>query len=264
MLDIKLPPELDKFKSNIKATVKPYIKITAQVQENLSLWQSKFAGVPYLPKNVQYPRGINGQAMFLLAQINFAELPPIAPYPQTGILQFYIIGDDDLHGLNLEDMTKQQGFRVLYFRVITQDESNLVTDFNFLPRFESLPLFDPCALSFERESGPISADDYQFEARILGGDGPESRDELYEIYDVYQELFPSDGHKIGGYPCFAQHDPRAQEKYQDKGYVLLFQMDTDLESRIMWGDAGVASFFIQEENLRKRDFSRILYSWDCS
>ena len=262
VLDIELPPELARFKSNIEATVKPYIKITAQVQENLSLWQSKFAGVPYLPKNVQYPRGPNGQAMFLLAQINFAELAPLEPYPQTGILQFYIIGND-LYGLNFEDKTKQTSFRVLYFPQVTQDESGLVTNFDFLPDFDYLPLSESCALSFERKSEPISVDDYQFEAKVLGQDVPKSRDELYKIYDAYQELFPADGHKIGGYPYFTQHDPRVQEKYQDQGYVLLFQMDTDLESQIMWGDAGVANFFVQEENLRERDFSRILYSWDC-
>lgn len=32
----------------------------------------------------------------------------------------------------------------------------------------------------------------------------------------------------------------------------------------MWGDMGVANFFIRREDLLRRDFSRVWYTWDCS
>ena len=31
----------------------------------------------------------------------------------------------------------------------------------------------------------------------------------------------------------------------------------------MWGDSGVANFFIDSEDLEKRDFSKVFYTWDC-
>jgi len=31
----------------------------------------------------------------------------------------------------------------------------------------------------------------------------------------------------------------------------------------MWGDAGVANFFINSADLINKDFSRVMYNWDC-
>ena len=39
--------------------------------------------------------------------------------------------------------------------------------------------------------------------------------------------------------------------------TLLFQMDSDMH--IMWGDSGVANFFIKNDN----DFDDVFYTWDC-
>ena len=32
---------------------------------------------------------------------------------------------------------------------------------------------------------------------------------------------------------------------------------------IDWGDAGVATFLIEPDRLRRCDFSHVLYTWDC-
>ena len=76
-------------------------------------------------------------------------------------------------------------------------------------------------------------------------------------------------HQLGGYPYFTQEDPRNGTAYEDLD-VLLFQMDSDMRTRdegggdlVMWGDCGVANFFINREALKKRDFSRVCYNWDC-
>jgi uncharacterized protein YwqG len=31
----------------------------------------------------------------------------------------------------------------------------------------------------------------------------------------------------------------------------------------MWGDMGVGNFFIHPDDLAKKDFSKIFYTWDC-
>ena len=89
-----------------------------------------------------------------------------------------------------------------------------------------------------------------------------------EAYDNMLEELSNERHWLTGYPYFTQTDPREyEEKYQYYD-TLLFQMDSDYgddkgEDYIMWGDAGVANFFINQKDLEKRDFSRILYNWDC-
>lgn len=42
-------------------------------------------------------------------------------------------------------------------------------------------------------------------------------------------------------------------------------MDTDDVNGmdIMWGDCGVANFFIHPDDLKNKDFSKVLYNWDC-
>ncbi len=263
ILDYELPSELLAFKADIEASIKPYIEIKAKLDSNVDLRQSKFGGFPYLPKDCEYPRDAKGDAMFLLAQINFAETPKLEFFPKHGVLQFYISGGDDIYGICFEDMTSQKNFRVLYFPEILEDESRLVTDFSFLPKFNMLPLQKTCSLTFSLRDAPISVVDYQFEPMILGQNMPASKEDLYKIYDVYGELFQSTGHKIGGYPDFTQSDPRMIAKYKNAEYILLFQMDTDGEADIIWGDLGVGNFFILPQHLEPRDFSEVLYNWDC-
>lgn len=263
IMHIPLPNELLPYKDQIESTIKPYIEIKAERASELAPWQSKFGGLPYLPSGTAYPRDPAGQPLFLLAQINFAETPPLASFPTSGILEFYISGTDTVYGASFNDLTNQAGFRVLYFRDPVQDEAQLVTEFAPFPPEPILPLEGPCALTFQLRQEPISTYDYQFEAKLLGRDKPGWDETTRALSEPYERLFPSLGHKLGGYPFFVQTDPRLSKKYQDRDYVLLFQMDTDSEAGIMWGDAGVGGFFIREQDLLAKDFSRLLYSWDC-
>jgi uncharacterized protein YwqG len=80
-----------------------------------------------------------------------------------------------------------------------------------------------------------------------------------ELDDYVWDNFESNGHKIGGYAFFTQTDPRHDEK---EDYILLLQIDSDKE--IIWGDIGVANFFIRPADLAKKDFTQVLYNWDCT
>ena len=79
-------------------------------------------------------------------------------------------------------------------------------------------------------------------------------------YDAtYQPGWEAAFHQLGGYPYFTQDDPRPGQ-YEDFD-TLLFQLDScDL---VLWGDYGVGNFFISRDALKRRDFSKVLYNWDC-
>ena len=89
----------------------------------------------------------------------------------------------------------------------------------------------------------------------------DEQDEQDETPDWMPDAF---GHKIGGYPGFSQEDPR-DIAAEDDHDVLLLQIDTDDigEREIMWGDSGVANFFISREHLKQRNFQDVIYTWDC-
>lgn len=92
---------------------------------------------------------------------------------------------------------------------------------------------------------------------------PEDCESFYGLddktFDYFCDHLPTYGCQVGGYPCFTQYDPREYD-YQDYD-VLLFQLNTVKD--IMWGDSGVANFFIRKEDLENENFSSVLYNWDC-
>ncbi|MCB6144241.1 DUF1963 domain-containing protein [Providencia rettgeri] len=85
--------------------------------------------MPYLPLNEKYPTNIEGMPLKLLAQINFAQMPKLENYPEKGILQFFI-GGDDLYGADFEHRQKQEDFRIIYWEDIIEDASQLTQDFS--------------------------------------------------------------------------------------------------------------------------------------
>ena len=258
-----LPDSLQAFAPQIQATAKSSIEMNLQPAEHLKLWQSKVGGVPYLPIGVAYPQNAEGQDLQLLAQINFAELPANDVYPATGILQFFINPHDDLYGLDFDNQQLQDGFRVIYHEVVTEDPAGLQQIFPDLDTDDGMsPVVGQYAVQFSTAQHYIDINDFAFAEKVT--DPFAMEDEEGEAFcDEYSELFSGNGHRLGGYPFFTQTDPREyQEEIQD--YVLLLQIDTDNEgAEIMWGDSGVGNFFIHPDDLKKRDFSKVLYNWDC-
>jgi len=92
---------------------------------------------------------------------------------------------------------------------------------------------------------------------------------LWDLDDNYNDAIydhPYPNAVIGGYPVFTQEDPRSADSLGDCD-TLLFELDS-VEDRkkgiyIMWGDSGTGTFMIPLENLRKLDFSRVAYNYDC-
>jgi len=60
---------------------------------------------------------------------------------------------------------------------------------------------------------------------------------------------------------------KGEEKYK-KYDTVLFQLDSEYDEntkkwKVCIGDAGVINFFINREKLKNKDFTEILYNWDC-
>ncbi len=284
---LDLPPVFEPYRERLAATVKPYIQIQTHVTQTATLWQSKFLGLPYLPKPTSPPKTPAGDYLYLLAQINFAEVPNLEGFPSQGILQFYIAKDEFyLYGADFDDPTAQTHFRVLYHPNPEPDESKLVTHFDFMPspwddddRYTPFEIYskylskpDSClALTFQQKTAPISICDYR-SAALTGFDpltqGPRgehdmTEDEFWRMLDAYSQQF--EGHRLGGHPLFTQSDPRNCLPQDQDPYELLLQIDSEDNGKIgiLWGDTGICNFFIRPSALKKLDFSDSLYNWDC-
>ncbi|KOY86305.1 hypothetical protein AD998_09255 [bacterium 336/3] len=262
--NIQFPKELESFFPVFEKLKKKFINITNTPQKDVQIWQSKFGGMPFLPVGVEYPKNAKGEPLYLLAQINFEEVPAIENFPQKGILQFYI-ADDDLYGMDFDKPSEQNGFRVLYFADI--DKESFQRDLP-LVKAELTPLgknLETHQLTFEVAEEYVGLNDANLESAL--GDKLDEFNEIieaneYKIADWLSNQVRNAGHKIGGYADFVQEDPRKYDEEKFKQYnTLLFQMDS--EGSICWGDMGVGNFFIDIEKLKKLDFSDVLYNWDC-
>lgn len=286
MSDFAIPAGLESYRDELEKTLRPYVRITTEIVEEAGLKQSKFLGKPYLPKSVGLPKTPDGAPMYLLAQINFAEVPRLESFPEGGILQFYL-STSDSYGLNWDNPTEQQGFRVLYHAETDLEASELITDFEQMPSLwdkadYTIPFAvyskyeekrNCCfALKFEKAIAPMSPSDYQFSKKVgldlfdsaLEEEMGEAAFEQFEedISDYYERF---GGHRLGGYPGFTQNDPREHSALEEEPYRLLLQVDSEATGRIdiLWGDVGTANFFIQQSALDRLDFSKVWYNWDC-
>lgn len=264
---VEVPKVFADYWDKIEKTKLPSISIKSTATDDLSLHQSSFGYYPCIPKGFDYPKGENGNYLYPLAQINFEEVPEIRGYPTRGYLQFYIAADDDVHGINFDNYQLQKNFRVLYFE--EEEVKSYETDFSFLDeviKSEQVPVFKPHGLNFSLKDDYLGIGDVRYEESgifslaTITKKYPSLEDEIEE---AGWENFQSNGHKIGGYAYFTQEDPRIGSGAENiKDYILLLQIDSDDE--IMWGDCGVANFFIHPDDLAKKDFSKVMYNWDCS
>lgn len=240
----------------------PMVKLIPQ-QTETDIFDSKIGGVPYMPKDFEYPAVREGERkgrpLKFLAQLNFNELPHIPDFPERGILQFFCgCEDSPAYGMNFDDYTDQNEFRVIYHENVITDRSKLMSEEETVT-----PSFGEYLLKAEMpRKCYVTPHDYRFE---LPEDAPE--DIMMKIFDKPE--LSNENICIGGYPFFNQDDPREDpRRHGNKLYdhsILLFQLSYydagDFE--IIWDDMGVGNFFITSEALRARDFSNVLYSWDC-
>ncbi len=258
------------------ATNLPSIVLTPQ-KKPAGVFASKLGGAPYLPPGFQWPLNLadkQHEPLRFLAQLNFAELPKLPDFPQQGILQFYIAADD-LFGLDFDHPTAQKTFRLIYHKDILSDQSQLGQPPEQIEDDESyFPFKGEFSLAANLEKNPMPPSDFRFDKNFMAiykKHMPIEAKSLWDLDDdsgehIDDELMSS-GHRVGGYPFFTQEDPRSYGDTWKEHSVLLLQIDSDNcdggNYDIIWGDCGVANFFIKPDDLKKLDFSNVLYNWDC-
>ena len=269
----------------VERNTEPVIRFTLERGEP-GIFESKVGGTPYLPRDMAWPLDPKGLGMDLLAQVDCAALKGLPDFPHTGLLQFFF-ALDDVFGVEFDDQTSQTGFRVLYHETVDPSVTaeEVLAKKAGTPRPDQAeyytPVFENSRIVFTGLSVQhINSQDFrawkQFLAKWNEGHGTDFKTQwdYYRATEISGE-FPAPEekapyHQLGGYPYFTQEDPRVSADELADLDVLLFQLDSDMLTKeqgggdlVLWGDCGVANFFINREALKRRDFSRVCYNWDC-
>lgn len=270
---LRLPKVLAPHRAALEASVRPYVSLKGS-RGRAQPWSSRLGGAPYRPQGSAWPLSrTSGRPLAFLAQLNFAELPHLEGFPTQGIVQFFIADGDYCgaafdRGHGIEALGDDANYRVLYHPEVMRDPAGLdlaSAPYAPDPDGHGLP-HDPAQEFMLRgtlTSGPVTRDDRLFEhlvgqslwVLLESEDGLEIDDDELERY----ERLAGSGHKLGGYPDFRQKDPRTLQH----PHVQLLQLSSDDDLELMWGDSGIAHFFIQPDDLARADFSRVVYHWDC-
>lgn len=278
--------ELEKMFNNnaavqeMKKNQSSYIKLRMENTRGITQKNSKLGGVGYIPKTEPYPFSVDGVPLTLLAQINFSEMPNLVGYPTEGILAVYLDYYDSIMGMDPDEPTNTDRFRVLYFSdtdaegYSIEDINNIINSFDQSEWYPVVNREQRLVGTLDKEYPFISresflenfsTDVYDFCEEEFGEYGDQV---AYYVLEKYRPL----GHKIGGYPLFFQEDTRVDG--QTDYTKLLLQIDSDVwdgtgevreaeEDVVRWsGDDSTGKFFITEENLRNLKFDDVHYSWD--
>jgi len=248
-------------------TAIPMVKIGLPAPDDGN--KSRFGGMP-VDKNA--PTHQSGNPMKLLAAIWCSEVRGIPDFPEKGVLRFYV-ADNDIYGADFDDPTAQKDFKVLYDENESDFDSELKNDKSIS---ESFPVRACLPLRLTPAMSSVTASDNRFENAVDNAlkkagfeNGIEDIDS--EDYDFIYSENSYGGHRIGGYPVFEQYDPKEEKEEFQKYDTLLLQIVShtvaDNKGReadlIMFGDCGGCQFFIPREKLRAKDFTDIMYWWDC-
>ena len=248
-------------------TAQPFVEVRLPAPNDGN--KTRLGGAPV---DREVPVDSEGNRMFLLAAIWCSEVRGVPDFPERGVLRFYISGND-YYGLDIDEPAVQKDFRVLYDEDEDKFDSALRDDPEIPGHF---PIIRALPVRLTPAMGSMLSSDYRFadavdsalkKAGLEGG----SDDLTDEESDLIYEENSYGGHRIGGYPCFMQDDPRDVSEPLRKYDTLLLQIVSHTmpdasgkeEDLIMFGDDGGCQFFIPREKLRARDFSDIMYNWDC-
>jgi len=269
----------------IESTIQPFIEITPTFpRSSLALpWQSRLGGMPYLPLGADYPL-IEGKPAPLLAQINFADVPPLEGFPTSGILQFYLVDkpiEDWNHpwmnaetdtNLSYAELLELAGAKVLFFPDPMFSLEALITDFSFLPEFKHPIVSGIHTLRFEKKLAPLNESGLEYIEEL------QENSHFSENYDavinkvwsqsyndpIFKEIFDllrGNMMKLSGYPTFRQDDPRIEIfpsvfRETTEPYQLLFSLGNQAAAALY--DLQLY-FLIRPSDLQNQIFSNVLF-----
>ena len=245
-----------------------------------TIFDSKVGGLPYWDPAKTYPTDSNGKKMYLLAQINFDQDKAESPLPQSGMLQFFI-GGEEMYGLGLDfdHPTEQKDWRIVYHEKIdTNMNAELVEGLGIPTDTENQeycsPVLKSCVFHLVKKemwitfmhSDAFDALTLELAEELFGETEAEFGSDVFgdeQFTLILEENSHNKNSQLLGHPYFTQGDVREEGSRYN---TLLFQLDSetvDKEKITMWGDCGVGNFFINAEDLQRLDFSNVLYNWDC-
>jgi uncharacterized protein YwqG len=264
--------ELDAFQTRLDAASLPMVRIFLIPDAVAGATSSRMGGQPYVdgPKRKWPMRGKDRHPMLFVAQINFAEMPPIEDFPRMGLLQLFALADK--HG-QLQGTDRKADRVIRWFPApagnLTLTPPEALTSLHKRGTFSQRTVRDGLGMRFETGKAAAHPNNWPYNAelpnafmRLPESDAVKQRLTEWEK-EIEARIDKNVGwHWIGGHPQFVQVDVREEPRLRKLNRVLLHLSSDDTD--IYLGDAGELNLLISRKDLRHAAFDQSFCTWDCS
>ena len=239
------------------------LKTSAVSESKLALGQTKIGGHPDLPSGLEWPKFKDGKPLAFLAQINLAELQlatKLADLPKTGLLYFFSV-----FGWQIETESDPQlprgeydfdWTRVLYHPDVraTLKRRRTPTNVNDFKAARVEFVSMNCFPSHTKEPAI---------ARLKWSDL--IKDKFDGFVSTYNRAC---GDQLGYPPRnlmlgYADYEQEFVDEVAKKKLRLLFQLASDENAEMCWGDGGYIYFWIAPKDLAQRNFTNVYTNYQC-
>lgn len=286
--------EIGDFYLKIEPLLKNAIRLNlTSISENkIGVGKSKIGGKPDLPSEQNWVFETNNEIVIekkyfffnkktqieitkplsFVAQINLSEIQNYDIenlLPKKGMLYFFYTAEQNAWGFDISDKNK---FKVLFY---DGDLSNLKSR-EFPESLENFGKFKCCELSFESEiSLPCSDNEIYTILNEKENDlifdellNEENINKLLGHSDIIQNEMEMECELVtNGIYCgdpSGYENPKAKELEPNaKDWQLLFQIDSNDDAEMMWGDCGRLYFWIKNEDLKNKIFDNCWVILQC-
>jgi uncharacterized protein YwqG len=230
-LNLETVDDLERLvKPLIKEATRIIVKKSSKMPEN-SHTKSHFGGQPYFEKGEKWPKAKNGNYLEFVFQI-YNENNIVLP-ENIKLIQFYY--DFDAFPWNTND----DGWLVKIYTNINKENVEIIEK----PKEHDKVNY--CEVEYENiKSLPDweGMENYDVNAKILSCELNE--EDPWENYEKIVEKLvgePETRSQLGGYPLWIQGNEQPDSD-------LLFQIDSEENAGLMWGDAGLIYVFYNDKN----------------
>lgn len=236
------------------------LKTSPLADGRATVGSSRIGGLPDLPKDIAWPQYKNGKPLAFLAQINLGEIPSGSPLPESGILWFFSV-----FGWQTEDDADPQlppgKYADNWTRVIYQDVARENLRQSRQP--DDVNTFPPASIEYVPiDCFPSHPSEKSIAQLKWKSDVKEKYLSLVVTYNmaVMQKLGNPSRNLLFGYADFEQELVRQVAK---DDLHLLFQLGSDPNARMSWGDGGYIYFWARADDLIAGRFDRVFTDHQC-
>ena len=232
--------------SDLENLVKPLIRQTTKLEiqpasrppENSQL-ESHFGGHPYFEKGEEWPKGKNGKHLDFIFQVfNSSELE----LPKSiELVQFFYDWEE------FPWDTGNDGWLVKIYGKVDKESTEFIAKPIDLDKSKFCKLeFNPTQTLPDWEGIDLFGNDASKLSCVLNEDEP------WDSYDqIVTKLIGEQDYQsqLGGYPKWVQGESTPKDN-EGKPMKLLFQIDSEDNAGLMWGDVGLIYVFYDEKSER--------------